>query len=59
MMPPIFSATAAPPTGQPFTGASPETMAAAMASQPAKPQAPQLFPGRHSRTAVSRSSTGT
>ena len=36
-----------------------DAMAAAIASQPAKPQAPQLLPGSSSRTAASRSSTGT
>ena len=35
MMAPTCFATGAPPTGQAFTGASPFTMAAASASQPA------------------------
>ena len=56
---PIFSATAAPPTGHAFTGASPAAIAFAKASHPAYPQPPQLFPGRNSLTSISFSSTGT
>ena len=33
-------------TGQAFTGAAPETMDSAQALHPAKPQPPQLAPGR-------------
>ena len=55
----IFSAAAAPPTGQPFTGASPFAIAFASPSQPAYPQPPQLFPGSSARMATSFSSTGT
>ena len=42
---PIAAAAFAPPTGQPFTGALPVAIASAKASQPAKPQPPQLAPG--------------
>ena len=55
----ILSATGCPPTGHAPTGASPAAIALASASQPANPQPPQLFPGRHSLTATSFSSTGT
>src|SRR5699024_1297079 len=51
--------TASPPTGHPFTGASPLAIAAARPSQPGYPQPPQLFPGRASLTAISRSSVST
>ena len=55
----IFAATASPPTGQPFTGASPFAIAFAIASHPAYPQPPQLFPGSCSLTCCSFSSIST
>ena len=55
----IFSPTGAPPTGHAFAGALPSAIAFANASQPAKPQPPQLFPGSSSRIATSFSSTST
>ena len=54
-----FSATAAPPTGQPFTGASPLAIAAAKPPQPGNPQPPQLAPGKTSSTSASLGSTST
>lgn len=47
------------PTGQPFTGASPFAIAFAIASHPAYPQPPQLFPGSCSLTCCSFSSIST
>ena len=46
-------------TGQAFTGALPATMAVAQALQPAKPQPPQLAPGRVAAISVIRGSVWT
>jgi len=59
MIAPIFAATAAPPTGQEPTSASPFAIAAARPEHPAKPQPPQLFPGRAANTSSSFGSTST
>ena len=54
-----FSATPAPPTGQPLTGASPLAIAAARPPQPGNPQPPQFAPGNTSNTSASFGSTST
>ena len=56
MIAPILAATGAPPTGQEPTSASPFAIAAARPEHPAKPQPPQLFPGRAANTSSSSTS---
>ena len=52
----ILAAASAPPTGQQLTAALPAIIALAALEQPAKPQPPQLAPGRQSMISGKRGS---